>query len=621
MNPRASALTRRLGFGLRQKATMLALLLGGTAFEGIGIGMLLPIIRLLQTGADATALRGESQFWEFLFQVFGAVGAPVTLVTLIVTSFLAIIFRQAFAYARQLYLTIVRQKLNYDIRNHTFACYLNADASYHDQERPGRLVNNLMTELALSVEAILAPVQIATYGLMSLFYVTILLLLSGPVTFAALAVVGLAGVSLVRVLRKTHASGRFVADANEKMAAFLVERLRLIRLIRLSGAEAAELAEMRRLTEGQRFNTVQMSESLARVNVMIEPIAIGIGFLALYLGHTAFSLNFAEIALFGLVAVMRLLPTIKELVGTWQASLGYRASLKNLLARLDAMEQARETRGGDRPFEGLRREIALCDVSFEYPTRPDRPALKGVTVAIPANRMSAIVGPSGAGKSTLIDLLPRLREPTAGSIRFDDVPLGEFSVESLRKGIAYVPQTPLVFDTTIAGHIRYGAPDADDRRIEEAARLAGADSFIRTLPEGYETRLGNEGVALSGGQRQRLELARALAQRAPILILDEPTSNLDAEAETLFRDALRRIRTLKDTTIIVIAHRLSTIVDADRIIVLNGGRVDAAGGHDDVMAHCAWYREAYRKQTSGAVDDAEAPVDPPGDTAASVVAR
>ena len=591
--------SRRFGLGARQEAMLLALLLGATAFEGIGIGMLLPIIELLQSGSEPSALRGESALWDGLFTVFGTVGAPVTLGTLIAASFIAILGRQVFSYVRQVYLTAVKQRLNYQIRNLTFERYLHADLSYHDAERPGQLVNNLMTELVLSVEALLAPVQIATYAIMAAFYAAVLLALSGPVTLAAFAIIGVAGFTLLSALRKTHRSGKTVAAANEQMAAFLVERLRLVRLIRLSGAETAELAEMEALTRRQRSSMVQMYESLARVNVMIEPVAIGIGFLGLYLGHKIFDLNFAEIALFGVVAVMRLLPSVKELIGTWQASLGYYASLRNLLSRLQSMEEAAETGGGDLGFEGLTRVIELDDIRFAYATRRERRALDGIKLSIQANGMTAIVGPSGAGKSTLIDLLPRLREPDHGAITFDGVPLERFSVPSLRRGIAYVPQTPLVFDTTVADQIRYGAAEASDDDVAEAARMAGAHAFIGELPEGYDTRLGSEGVALSGGQRQRLELARALAQRASILILDEPTSNLDAGAEEQFRQALQRIRSLDGVTVIVIAHRLSTIVDADQIVVLNEGRIEASGTHEEVQARSPWYRDALEKQNTG----------------------
>jgi len=211
--------------------------------------------------------------------------------------------------------------------------------------------------------------------------------------------------------------------------------------------------------------------------------------------------------------------------------------------------------------------------------------------------MTALVGPSGAGKSTIIDLLPRLREPTSGQILFDDQNLNQLEITSLRNSIAYLSQTTLVLNTTITDHIRYGNSKASDEAVREAAQLAQAHDFIEALPEKYNTLLGQRGVKLSGGQRQRLDLARALLQKAPVLILDEPTSNLDAESEMLFRSALMEIRQQHSTTIIIVAHRLSTILDADQIVVLLDGQIDAVGTHDEVTESSDWYRSAFSTQS------------------------
>jgi ABC-type multidrug transport system fused ATPase/permease subunit len=210
--------------------------------------------------------------------------------------------------------------------------------------------------------------------------------------------------------------------------------------------------------------------------------------------------------------------------------------------------------------------------------------------------MSALVGPSGSGKSTFVDLLPRLREPTGGNILLDGTKISEFSLESLRGAIAFVPQQPQIFNISASEHIRYGKDDATDAEIREAARLAGALPFIEALPEGFDTLLGDGGGRLSGGQRQRLDIARALVRRAPILILDEPTSALDAEAEWAFRETLQTLRSETDLTIVVIAHRLSTIADAERIVVLRGGKVEAVGSHERLLAAGGWYAEAYKMQ-------------------------
>ena len=193
----------------------------------------------------------------------------------------------------------------------------------------------------------------------------------------------------------------------------------------------------------------------------------------------------------------------------------------------------------------------------------------------------------------MIDLLPRLRLPQAGSIYVDHHPIGEYTLSSLRQAIAYAPQSPQIFDGSVSNHIRYGKYDATDEEIREAAKLAGADKFIGQLPDGYDTLLGEDAVNLSGGERQRLDLARALVRNASILILDEPTSNLDAESEEAFRQALRRIRNETETTIIIVAHRLASVVDADQIVVLNQGRVDAIGNHVELISQDGWYLDAW----------------------------
>ena len=210
--------------------------------------------------------------------------------------------------------------------------------------------------------------------------------------------------------------------------------------------------------------------------------------------------------------------------------------------------------------------------------------------------MTALVGPSGAGKSTLIDILPRLRTPQKGEVLFDGVPQSEFSTESLRKAIGFAPQSPQIFNVSPAEHIRYGCPDASMDDIIGAAKGAQADEFIQRLPNGYNTPLGEEAIRLSGGQRQRLDLARALVSQAPVLVLDEPTSNLDADAEGRFRDALEHIRKERQITIIIIGHRLSTIQNADQIVVMQEGRISQVGNHDELISQGGWYARAYDKQ-------------------------
>lgn len=224
-------------------------------------------------------------------------------------------------------------------------------------------------------------------------------------------------------------------------------------------------------------------------------------------------------------------------------------------------------------------KIELEVVTFRY--NKTRTILKDLSLTIPAGQRVALVGHSGAGKSTITKLLLRMHDVSKGAIKIDGQKLQKVTLESLWQNISYVPQEPILFHRTLMENIRYGRPDATDEEVKEAARLAHADEFIASFPEGYETFVGERGVKLSGGERQRVAIARAILKNAPILILDEATSSLDSESEMLIQDALDTL--MKGKTVIVIAHRLSTIMKMDRILVMEGGDVIEDGSHKQLL--------------------------------------
>ena len=250
---------------------------------------------------------------------------------------------------------------------------------------------------------------------------------------------------------------------------------------------------------------------------------------------------------------------------------------------------------GARRFTGLESSIALEAVSFQYPTR-ETPALNEISLTVQKGETVAIVGPSGSGKSTLVQILLRLYDPSNGRILFDGEDIKDLQIHTLRERIGIVTQETMLFNETVHGNIAIGREETPHEAVVAAAKVANADEFIRQLPNGYDTALGDRGLRLSGGQRQRLAIARAVLRDPEILILDEATSNLDSTSEKEVQNALESIMTGR--TSIVIAHRLSTIQNADRIVVFNEGRIAESGNHVELLAKNGLYKKLYALQSA-----------------------
>ncbi|MEO5756019.1 MAG: ABC transporter ATP-binding protein, partial [Mesorhizobium sp.] len=369
----------------------------------------------------------------------------------------------------------------------------------------------------------------------------------------------------------------------------------------------------------QRANKIaKVSERLTPVTELLGGFAFA-GVIA-YSGYRATVLGEPPGAVFSFITALTLAYDPARRLARMQVGMERALVNARMIYELLDLEPQQSDAAGAAEANFTSGEVRFNNVSFRYVE--EAPVLQDLSFTAAAGKMTAIVGASGAGKTTLVALLQRFYDLEAGSIEIDGQDISKLTKQSLRNSIAYVSQQPYLFEGSIRDNIRYGRPSATDAEIEQAARQAEADRFIRQQPQGYDTAVGENGATLSGGQRQRVSIARAIVRQAPILLLDEATSALDNEAEARVQEALTHV--MQGRTTIVIAHRLSTVVNADHIVVMEQGRLVEEGTHASLMAdpHSV-YARFHRVQGGkglGLVDDAASRQTSPQDSEADIIA-
>jgi ATP-binding cassette subfamily B protein len=500
------------------------------------------------------------------------------------------------SYARFSLVSWIGERVVADIRRDVFSHIVRLSPAFFEVNRTGEVLSRLTTDTTLLQVVIGSAVSVGLRNILLMTGGTIMLLVSSatltglvvlfvPLVIAPIIIIG----RLVR--RLSSRTQERVAD----VSAYASEALGAIRVMQAFTHEEVDRKRFGERVEeafAMSVRRIRTRAALTATVILLVFTAVGV---ILWMGGKAViagTMTGGELSafIFYAVIVAGSVGAISEVVGDLQRAAGAAERLIELLGT--APEIAAPAAPVALP--PARGEVSFDNVAFSYPTRRESKALDGFSLAVHAGETVALVGPSGAGKTTVFQLLLRFYDPDEGAICFDGVGLREADPPALRARMGLVPQEPVIFSGSVLDNIRYGRPDATDAEVAAAAEAAAAAGFIAELPEGMRTELGERGVRLSGGQRQRIAIARAILRDPALLLLDEATSSLDAESERLVQTALDRL--MADRTTIVIAHRLATVLKADRIVVMDRGKIVASGTHQSLMAEGGLYARLARLQ-------------------------
>lgn len=586
----------RLLFGMlsvrkRQIAGLIALAVVLAVLEGVGVGLLNPVLQYIEFGSEAEA---TGVFGTLLYGALDAAGIEVTLLSLLVLAFIPVLLRQ-FVFLIYAWSTAkVQQGAATRMRSEGFSSLVDGDLAFVVGAGFGNLVSTLTAQVQRGSQAISIFLQQISTGLVIFMYILVLMTLQFQLALMAVVALGIISWLVKGAVTRSRALGAETVRRNNEMYSMIGERINALRLIKMLGQEGQETTKVTKLV--RRFADVQIRIAVFSgvIEVTIDPLLMFTVFAIIFVGVEYLGASLATLGLF-LFILLRLNQKAKDFNGQRQSLSSLIDSLISVHTTMERAKVSRTIVSGSLPFVGVRESIRFEDVSFTYGVDAEELVLKGVDLEIPARSQTAIVGRSGAGKSTLVDLIPRLRDVAAGRILFDGRSIEEFELRSLRRSIGFMTQDAVLFDDTIYQNLVYGLDrEPSDEEVQQALAAGYCTQFVDDLPGGLETRVGDRGVRLSGGQRQRLALARVFLQDPDILILDEPTSALDSESEEYIQKALESMRHRK--TLIVIAHRLSTVQHSDQIVVLESGAIVERGAHHELLAAEGAYHRLFDLQ-------------------------
>ncbi|KYL35473.1 ABC transporter ATP-binding protein [Pseudoalteromonas agarivorans] len=488
----------------------------------------------------------------------------------------------------------IGERVSNDIRKAVFNRIVTLHPSYFEENRSGELMSRLTTDTTLLQSIIGSSFSMALRSALMLVGGLVMLLVTNlKLTLVVVACVPLVLVPMMVFGKKVRKLASSSQDAIADISTYAGEIIQNIKVVQSYSHEQREQHAFALETE-KAFNVaksrIKQRSFLIAAVIFLTFSAISV---MLWVGGSdvlAGTMTGGELGAFVFYAIMVAMSvaTVAEVYGELQRAAGAAARLLELLAVKSEIENPVTPQDEKLLIKTDSPAIALENISFNYPSRPDISALNKISLTIEHGKTVAIVGPSGAGKTTLFELLQRFYDPAHGAIKFHDVNIKDISLTTLRDKMGMVAQNPILFSSDVMHNIRYGNPNATDEQVYAAAKHAHADEFIKQLPQGYHSFLGEQGVRLSGGQKQRIVLARAILKDPEILLLDEATSALDAQSEHHVQAALEHL--MQNRTTLIIAHRLATVKHADVIVVMENGEIKATGSHQQLLASSPLYQ-------------------------------
>lgn len=513
----------------------------------------------------------------------------IPLVVLLVT-----VIKGFATYFQLLTMNILSMRITSDMRIKMYGHFIKSDISKLHSKSSGDMIASIMNEIG----AIVGLINTALNGFVKQLFTLVALVAVMFYQSFELSMVAFVGFPLAAYpIYKLGKRLRNLSFKNQEMAAKFASQmsdtLQYSKLVKSYNCEEFEIKRMSLITE----SIFKMGKKISRISLIASPFVeslagVGVAAVIWYGGQKVLTGETTTGAFFSFFAAMMMAYRPLKSVSNMNSGIQMGLAAATRFYKLLDEKQEIIDKANAIELKNVKGHIQFDNVTFQY--IKEKIALDSVNIDIPAGKTVALVGHSGGGKSTIMSMILRFYDPTSGSIKIDGHDIRDVTLKSLRKSMSVVNQEVMLFDDTVLENIRYGKEDATQEEIIRAARLAEADEFISQLPDGYNTRIGQNGIRLSGGQRQRIAIARAILYNAPILLLDEATSALDPISEKLIKDALHTL--MKDRTTLVIAHRLSTVIHAAKIFVVSHGKIIESGTHKELMEKGGAYANLYSKQ-------------------------